>query len=176
MRNEISWIKSNFSFLPVLLYVATLTSPTVSTNQNKYIPRGRNVLHTIFENHFQDFIGHYEEKYEKNYGKYRLDRIISLVNTFLDCGDYIKAEGHRCPQVSSSPQASSCPQGRGRGGPLGSIARIRCVNFECGFDYFVPFSHWRGSTLPCGHLRPAKVFTYAYPAHKNALFFSPRIW
>ncbi|NOY08902.1 MAG: hypothetical protein GXP33_08675 [Spirochaetes bacterium] len=91
--------------------MATSTSPTISTTQNEYIPRGRNVLHTIFENHFQDFVDHYEEKYEKDYGKYRLDRIISVIKNFLDCGDYIKG-----------------------------IARIRCVNPNCGFDYFVPFS------------------------------------
>ena len=111
-------MKSNFVFFPVLLYVATSTSPTISTTQNEYIPRGRNVLHTIFENHFQDFVDHYEKKYEKDYGKYRLDRIISVVKNFLDCGDYIKG-----------------------------IARIRCVNPNCGFDYFVPFSHWCGLRL-----------------------------
>jgi len=66
--------------LPVLLYAAISTAPTVSTTQNEYIPRGRNVLHIIFENNFRDFIDHYEEKYEKNYGKYRLDRIISVVD------------------------------------------------------------------------------------------------
>ncbi len=91
--------------------MAISTAPTVSTTQNEYIPRGRNVLHTIFENHFQDFIDHYEAKYEKNYGKYRLDRIISVVKNFLECGDYMKG-----------------------------IARIRCLNPECGYDFFVPFS------------------------------------
>ena len=92
-------MKSNFVSFPVLLYVATSTSPTISTTQNEYIPRGRNVLHTIFENHFQDFVDHYEEKYEKEYGKYRLARIVSVVNNFIDCGDYING-----------------------------VARIRCVN------------------------------------------------
>ena len=103
--------KSNFAFLPVLLYVAISTSPTVYTTQSEYIPRGRNVLHSIFENHFQDFVDHYEEKYEKDYGKYRLDRIISVVKNFLDCGDYMKG-----------------------------IARIWCLNPEYGYDFFVPFS------------------------------------
>ncbi len=93
---------------------STVLSPT----QNAYIPRGKNILHTIFENHFKDFIDHYEEKYEKNYGKYRLDRIISVVENFLECGDYMKG-----------------------------IARIRCSNPECGYDFFVPFSHCRGLRL-----------------------------
>jgi len=90
-----------------------LTSPSTafSSTQSAYVPRGRNVLHTIFENHFQDFVDHYEEKYEKDYGKYRLDRIISVVEYFLECGDYMKG-----------------------------IARIRCLNPECGYDFFVPFS------------------------------------
>ena len=91
--------------------MASSTSTVLSPIQNDYTPRGRNILHTIFEKHFQDFVGHYEEKYEKNYGKYRLDRIISVVNNFLECGDYMKG-----------------------------IARIRCVNPNCGFNYFVPFS------------------------------------
>ena len=124
--------------------MAISTSPTISTTQNEYIPRGRNVLHTIFENHFQDFVDHYEEKHEKNYGKYRLDRVISVVKNFLDCSDYIKAKGRRCPLgyrrcPKGGPQVSSSPQG--------NIARIRCVNPNCGFDYFVPFSHWRGLRL-----------------------------
>ena len=75
---------------------STVLSPT----QEAYIPRGRNVLHTIFENHFADFIDHYEEKYEENYGKYRLDRIISVVENFLECGDYMKVEdARRVPKV-----------------------------------------------------------------------------
>ena len=68
--------------------------------------------------HFQDFVDHYEEKYEKEYGKYQLARIVSVVNNFIDCGDYING-----------------------------VARIRCVNPNCGFDYFVPFSHWCGLRL-----------------------------
>jgi hypothetical protein len=75
------------------------------------VPRGRNDLHTIFEQHFDDFCEHYDEKYAATYGRYRLERIRQLGERFTTCGDYLQG-----------------------------VARIRCTNPECGHDYFRPFS------------------------------------
>jgi transposase-like protein len=75
------------------------------------VPRGRNDLHTIFEQHFDDFCRLYDEKYAATYGRYRLERIRQLGERFTTCGDYLQG-----------------------------VARIRCTNPECGHDYFRPFS------------------------------------
>jgi hypothetical protein len=77
----------------------------------RYVPRGRNELHRIFERHFADFCNRYDEKYAATYGRYRLERIQQLGERFCDCGDYLQG-----------------------------VARIRCTNPECGHDYFRPFS------------------------------------
>ena len=77
----------------------------------KYLPKGNNVLLTVFENHFADFCDVYEEHYADKYGKFHLYHIIADGGHFLSCGDY-----------------------------LNGIARIRCTNPECGHDYFRPFS------------------------------------
>lgn len=82
----------------------------VSKSQS-YLPRGINILHTIFEKHFTDFIDIYEEQYADKYGKFNLDRIMDVGEHFLAYGDY-----------------------------LNGVARIRCTNSECGYDYFRPFS------------------------------------
>ncbi|MCD6298628.1 MAG: transposase [Deltaproteobacteria bacterium] len=76
-----------------------------------YLPRGRNVLHTIFDKHFTDFCDIYEEQYAQKYGKFHLDRIMDVGEHFLGCGDF-----------------------------LNGVARVRCTNPECGYDYFIPFS------------------------------------
>ena len=78
---------------------------------NRYVPRGRNELHAIFDRHFDDFCEQYDEKYAATYGMYRLDRIQQLGERFCTCGDYLQG-----------------------------VARIRCTNPECGHDYFRPFS------------------------------------
>ena len=70
-------------------------------NQYEYVPRGRNVLHTIFEKHFKDFCDLYEEQYADRYGKFHLARIMDVTEHFLTCGDY-----------------------------LNGVARIRCTNSE----------------------------------------------
>ena len=89
-----------------------MSSPIIATPLSKYYaPRGRNVLHTIFEKHFTDFCDIYEEQYADKYGKFHLERIMAVGEHFLSCGDY-----------------------------LNSIARIRCTNPECEHDYFRPFS------------------------------------
>jgi hypothetical protein len=82
-----------------------------SVAESQYIPHGRNELHRIFEQHFSDFCSEYDMKYATDYGKFRLQRIESVGEKFITCGDY-----------------------------LHGIARIRCQNKECGYDYFRPFS------------------------------------
>jgi len=55
---------------------------------SSYIPRGQNVLQTVFKEHFDDFREMYDETYSKTYGKYRIDRITEVVEKFIKCGDY----------------------------------------------------------------------------------------
>ena len=81
------------------------------SQQDQYIPRGRNELHTIFEKHFADFCEQYDERYGKSCGMYRLPRIRQIGERFQTCGDTMRG-----------------------------IARIRCTNPECGHDYFRPLS------------------------------------
>jgi hypothetical protein len=95
---------SAFSF-----YVALSSSPNQSPI-SKYIPRGRNQFHTIFEQHFAEFCDQFDERYAKPYGLFRLERIQSVGEKFCICGDYLQG-----------------------------IARIRCTNPVCGHDYFRPF-------------------------------------
>jgi hypothetical protein len=94
----------------VNIHVSTAIS-FATTATNRYVPRGRNELHTIFERHFSDFCEKYDEKYAATYGRYRLERIQQLGERFSTCGDYLQG-----------------------------VARIRCTNPECGHDYFRPFS------------------------------------
>ena len=92
--------------------MATSAAPTSrAISSHRYIARGRNQLHTIFERHFDDFCDLYDEKYASRYGMFRLERICQVGERFLTCGDY----------------------------RLG-VARIRCTNPSCGHDYFRPFS------------------------------------
>lgn len=101
---------SRKSVLAVNPYVNTPAfSETIAAK--RYIPRGRNELHTIFERHFAKFCEQYDDKYAGTYGRYRLERIQQIGERFSTCGDYLQG-----------------------------IARIRCTNLECGHDYFRPFS------------------------------------
>jgi hypothetical protein len=93
-----------------MVYMDTAVS-VASLPADRYVPRGRNVLHTIFERHFVDFCDHYDEKFAATYGMFRLERIQKLGKRFSTCVDYLQG-----------------------------IARIRCTNPECGHDYFRPFS------------------------------------
>ncbi len=52
-----------------------LGDAAVPVTAGRYVPRGRNGLHTIFDSHFQDFCEQYDEKYAVKYGKFRLERI-----------------------------------------------------------------------------------------------------
>ena len=65
-----------------------LSKQNTEEASNSYVPRGTNVLQTIFRKHLNDFANQYEERYSKAYGKYRLDRIAEIVEEFLKCGDY----------------------------------------------------------------------------------------
>jgi hypothetical protein len=92
--------------------VAVSAAPTSGTiSRYRYIPRGRNQLHTIFERHLEGFCDVYDERFASKYGMFRLERIRDICERFLTCGDY----------------------------RLG-VARIRCTNPACGHDYFRPFS------------------------------------
>ena len=90
-----------------------MTSAVATENPaaKKYVPRGRNELHRIFERHFVDFCNIYEERYAQTYGLFRLERIQRLGERFTICGDYLQG-----------------------------VARVRCTNPECGQDCFRPFS------------------------------------
>ena len=104
---------------------------------NRYVPRGRNELHTIFDRHFEDFYEQYDEKHAATYGRYRVERIQQIGERFCTCGDYLQG-----------------------------VARIRCTKPECGHDYFRPFS-CKGFYLcpPCSRKRTilfAKVSRLIY--------------
>jgi len=61
--------------------VATLTQSKYPHNHEAtsvYILRARNVIYHIFDDHFESFIDHYEDKYAQEYGVYRLDRITEV--------------------------------------------------------------------------------------------------
>lgn len=92
------------------MYVSPAVAPETAAAK-RYVPHGRNELHTIFERHFVDFCQQYDDKYAATYGMYRIERIQQIGERFSTCGDYLQG-----------------------------IARIRCTNPECGHDYFRPFS------------------------------------
>jgi hypothetical protein len=91
--------------------VETATRAPGTATKARYIPRGRNQLHTIFEPHLDEFCDDYDERYAAMYGMFRLERIRQIGDRFLTCGDY----------------------------RLG-VARIRCSNPACGHGNFRPFS------------------------------------
>lgn len=76
--------------IAVLLCVLTSSatrSPATYT-KHRYIPQGRNQLHTIFDRHFDECCDLYEDKYASTYGMFRLDRIRDIGERFLTGGDY----------------------------------------------------------------------------------------
>src|SRR5271157_1412834 len=76
-----------------------------------YRQRGTSSLQRLFRTRFPELCAGYEHTYASRLGKFRLPRISSAVERFLDCGDYTKG-----------------------------IARIQCTNPDCKADYFRPFS------------------------------------
>jgi len=95
----------------VYIIVASVSAAATTATNAKYISRGRNQLHIIFEKHFEDFCDQYEERYAKKYGRFRFERIQEVGQRFCTCGDYLQG-----------------------------IARIKCTNPNCDHDYFRPFS------------------------------------
>lgn len=96
---------------------------------SSYIPRGCNVLQQILKDHFYDFANQYDVKYAGTYGNYRIDRITGVVEEFLKCGDY--SEG---------------------------IARVKCINKNCGHDFFVPLSCLSFYLCPSCHQKRTLLF------------------
>ena len=76
-----------------------------------YKPREKNVIREILQDHFSLFEESYDTQYSKKYGKYRITHIKESVEKFIECGDYSKG-----------------------------IARIKCTNHDCKYEYFRPFS------------------------------------
>ena len=60
-------------------------SPGVST-RHRYLPRGRNQLHTVFERHFNELCDLYHERYATTYGMFRLDRIGHILAHLVKIG------------------------------------------------------------------------------------------
>ena len=111
-------------------YPASLYIGQSSSTAIHYITRGwKDFIPSFFERHFNHFCNQHEELYPKEYGMFRLDRIQEIEERFCTWGDFMEG-----------------------------VARIRCTNPECGYDYFR-----RG--------RPARTaaggFTYVRDAARN---------
>ena len=63
---------------------------TRTLQQGIYVPRGSNVITTIFKNHFDDFKENYQFKLEDTSADYRLEHIAKQVEGLFVCGDYTK--------------------------------------------------------------------------------------
>jgi hypothetical protein len=63
-----------------------------------YRQRGTSSLQKLFRAHFPDLHARYEADFAKRLGRFRLERISSALERFLDCGDYTQAS-----RVSSAP-------------------------------------------------------------------------
>ncbi len=108
---------------------AEATGVILSTRERQKAPsyrqRAGNVLQTIFHRHFEAFCAHYDERFAKEYGAYRIERIARVGNRFRTCGDYRRG-----------------------------IARIRCTKPGCGHEIFRPFSCKGFYLCPsCSHKR-----------------------
>ena len=64
--------------------VATQVAFAANARHKRYIPRGKNQLHVIFEKHFSEFCKRFAQKY----GRFRLPRIESVGERFGKCGDF----------------------------------------------------------------------------------------
>ena len=78
---------------------SSIATAPISKKSKYYVPRGRNVLHTIFEKHFTDFCDVYEDQYADKYGKFHLDRIMAVGEHFVACGDYLNGLGVSAAQI-----------------------------------------------------------------------------
>ncbi len=61
-----------------------------ATPPGAYRPRGTSPLQQLFCAPFPEIAAGYETDFAKRLGKFRLKRIGSAVERFLDCGDYSK--------------------------------------------------------------------------------------
>jgi hypothetical protein len=95
-----------------------------------YKPRSKNVIQTIFKDHFSDFEKRYDDHYADKYGKYRIIRIKQAVEKFIDCGDYSKG-----------------------------VARIKCTSPDCDHEYFRPFSCKRWYLCPSCNQKRLLLFS-----------------
>jgi len=95
-----------------------------------YKPRSGNILQTILTDHIDAFSLSYEENYAADYGRFNLNRIADCVDKFLECGDY----------------------------SLG-MARIKCSNDDCSYEYFRPFSCKQWYLCPSCHQKRLLLFS-----------------
>lgn len=100
------------------------------TLKGQYQPRSSNLLQTILAEHIDDFSLSYEEHYAADYGRFSLNRIADCVDKFLECGDY----------------------------SLG-MARIKCTNQKCDYEYFRPFSCKQWYLCPSCHQKRLLLFS-----------------
>lgn len=61
--------------------------PSVSPRA-AYTQRGTNTLQRVFRDHFASFAADYDERYAKELGNFRIERISRVAARFLACGDY----------------------------------------------------------------------------------------
>lgn len=94
-------------FLPV---ADQLPLSLAATPSGIYRQRGVGSLQGLFRAHYPDLLSRYDAEFATLLGKFRLPRVSSAVQRFLDCGDYTKG-----------------------------IARIQCTNPDCRIEYR-PFS------------------------------------
>jgi hypothetical protein len=94
------------------------------------MPQKKNIIQTIFEENYTKFEDMYDEIYAKDYGIYRLERIGEAVNKFKDCGDWLEG-----------------------------VARIKCANPDCKYEYFRPFSCKQWYLCPSCHQKRLLLLT-----------------
>lgn len=88
------------------------TAPAqASPSRLAYAQRGTTTLQHVFRDHFSRFSSEYDSRYAQELGNFRIERIARVAARFLTCGDYRQG-----------------------------VARIRCSNPECRYEYFRPFS------------------------------------
>ena len=107
-----SFGKSFLGITPFCINVGDqLSLPLGPITKKVYQPRGINVVQLLFKKHFQSSADQYEDKHALIYGRFRIKRITEVVEKFVLCGDYSQG-----------------------------VARIRCPNPDCKYEYFRPFS------------------------------------
>jgi len=96
------------------VYILVADQPALlpdTTPPGIYRPRGTSSLQRLFRLCYLQITARYETDFAKRLGRFRLKRLSSAVQRFLDCGDYTKG-----------------------------IARIRCTKPGRKAKYFRPFS------------------------------------